>query len=82
MSEIFEKLEIITDEKSFLEFLMLLSEDYNCNTFEWQNTDVSSYLEATYDWGRASIEGLEFYRKPDNIWKRCAEILYMGKIYE
>lgn len=42
---------------------------------------LCALLEFTYDWGKESIHGLQFYDKPDNPWKRCAQIMYMGKIY-
>jgi hypothetical protein len=51
----------------------------------WENGTIGTYLDATASWGRASIDGLPAlaeYEKPDNPWKRAAQILYMGKIYE
>jgi hypothetical protein len=53
----------------------------------WENGTIDAFLEAASEWGRASKDGLQFcgewvYEKPDNPWKRCADIIYMGKIYE
>jgi hypothetical protein len=51
----------------------------------WENGTIGSYLDAAASWGLSSICGLPAlaeYEKPDNPWKRAAEILYMGKIYE
>jgi len=50
----------------------------------WENGTISAYLEAAASWGEASIDGLPLasYAKPDNPWRRVAQILYMGKIYE
>ncbi|MGN7411668.1 hypothetical protein [Paenibacillus sp. SAF-068] len=39
-------------------------------------------MEAAAEWGQVSVDGLIHYEKPDNPWKRCAQIMYMGKIYE
>lgn len=46
------------------------------------NESVEAFLEAAQEWGNASMHGLEHYEKPENPWKRCAQMLYMGKIYE
>lgn len=50
----------------------------------WENGTIGAYLEAAASWGEASIDGLPQagYAKPDNPWRRVAQILYMGKIYE
>ncbi len=82
MSDIFMKLQEVVDEKSFLKFLEFLSKDYNVNQNEWQNAKINHYLEASSDWDTDSIQGLTTYTKPENVWRRCADILYMGKIYE
>jgi hypothetical protein len=90
-------LESVIDEQSFLRFLQALAEDWN-NEQEhelanpsppygpgangWENGTIGAYLDAAARWGEASVGGLEFYEKPDNPWRRSAEILYMGKIYE
>ncbi|RJG22786.1 hypothetical protein DQX05_16270 [Paenibacillus thiaminolyticus] len=51
-------------------------------TEEWENESIEAFLEAVYEGGLTSIDGLTYFNKPNNPWKRCAQILYMGKIYE
>ena len=50
----------------------------------WQNCSIEDFLLAAVGWAAASSNGLEpaEYRVPSNPRKRCAEILYAGKIYE
>ncbi len=92
-----EALDSVKDEKSFLNFLQVLMEDrideiekeklnssspYSSGTNGWANTTIEDFLESAVTWGECSIDGLEFYKKPDNTWKRVADIMYMGKLYE
>lgn len=87
----------VTDERSFLEFLDALAADwseeqqkeavnpsipYGPGENEWENGTIGSFLDAAAGWGAASVNGLQYYEKPDNPWRRVAQILYMGKIYE
>lgn len=72
----------VKDEKSFLNFINELRNDRINRKEEWENESIEAFLESAYDWGKESIQGLRFYDKPDNPWKRCAQIIYMGKIYE
>lgn len=84
---LFEMVNEVKDEDSFLLFIKALSKDRvdfvnkKVND-EWQNETIEKFLEVAHEWGEISKSGLEFYDKPDNAWKRCAQILYMGKIYE
>lgn len=90
-------LDSVIDERSFLRFVQALAEDwedeqqkelaspsspYGPGANGWENGTIGAYLDATVRWGDASINGLRFYEKPSNPWKRAAEILYMGKLYE
>jgi len=87
----------VNDEQSFLRFLQALAEDwkdeqqkesttqslpYGSGANGWENGTIGAYLDAAARWGDTSIGGLAFYEKPSNAWKRAAQILYMGKIYE
>lgn len=80
--DLFQLVNNVQDESSFLQFMLALSRDRQDRADEWQNDDIASFAESAARWGAASSEGLPFYEKPDNAWKRCAQILYMGKIYE
>lgn len=79
---LFQWLDKVQDENTFIEFIDALSEDRINSTDEWQNGTIESFLERSHAWAIASINGLQFYKKSNNPWKRCADILYMGKIYE
>ena len=43
---------------------------------------IEDFLRSAVAWAEESKDGLEFYEKPENPWKRCADIIYMGEIYE
>jgi hypothetical protein len=58
------------------------SSPYGPGANGWENGSIGAFLGAAAGWGMASINGLRFYQKPDNPWRRAAQILYMGKIYE
>lgn len=90
-------LDAVCDEASFLYFLEALAADRADEVEKeklvpsppcvpgangWENGSIEAFLEAASVWGRASTDGLQFYEKPDNPWKRCADIIYMGKLYE
>ena len=94
---VFESLERVTDEATFLVFLATLADDrldeverekvapsspWGSGANGWENGTIEAFLERASEWGRASSNGLRFYSKPANPWRRCADILYAGKIYE
>lgn len=87
----------VADEQSFLRFLQVLAEDwddeqaqelanpgspYGAGANGWENGTIGAFLHAAVSWGDASVASLESYERPDNPWKRAAQIIYMGKIYE
>lgn len=90
-------LDAVSDEETFLRFLEALAADradevekeklnpsspYCQGANGWENGSIEHFLESAAAWGRDSITGSQFYDKPDNPWKRCADIIYMGKLYE
>ncbi|WP_339837036.1 hypothetical protein [Paenibacillus sp. FSL R7-0272] len=79
---LFELVNEVQDEATFIAFLIALSKDRQTCRDEWQHDSIESFLEAAADWGQESVNGLTHYEKPDNPWKRCAQMMYMGKIYE
>jgi len=81
MRTLFELVNDVVDENTFLDFIKELQKDKLKNR-DWENNSIESFLEASFEWGKASINGLQYYDKPENVWKRCAQIIYMGKIYE
>jgi len=95
--KLIKALESVEDEESFISFVAVLAEDKaeenkeeNSNpssTFGkgangWENSRIEDFLVAAAEWAEASQADLEHYQKPDNVWRRCADILYAGKIYE
>ncbi|MDF7775532.1 hypothetical protein P1X14_09765 [Sphingomonas sp. AOB5] len=77
----FELLEQVVDQTSFLAFLEALEADFRTGASNWQNDRVDTVIEAAAAWGRAT--GAHWHATGDgNVWRRCAEILYCGKIYE
>lgn len=82
-----QHLDSVCDERTFMMFLASLAKgrrnSVNGSVVDvWQNETVEDFLECAYAWAEASKDGLVAYKKPENPWKRCADILYMGKIYE
>lgn len=90
-------LDAVVDEDSFVAFLSALAADradevkkekkipsspYGPGANGWENGTIEAFLESATAWAEASKKGLPSYEKPDNPWKRCAEIIFMGKIYE
>ncbi|MGS0893988.1 DUF7660 family protein [Burkholderia stagnalis] len=92
-----DALERVVDERSLVHFLRVLGHDWNTErrleadalqspyagaALGWENRTIGEYLEGMVDWAEASEEGLRFYDLPDNPWRRMADILFAGKIYE
>ena len=92
-----EQLDAVSDEASLMKFIEALAEDledeikkektdpsspYGSGANGWENRDLSSFLRASLAWVEDSRDGIETYQKPENPWKRVADILYCGKIYE
>ena len=91
------KLDAVRDEASFVAFVTALAADreeevakekaspsspYGPGANGWENGTIEAFLDASAAWAAASTNGLKYYQKPENPWKRCADIIYMGKIYE
>ena len=96
-SDLFSLVEQVTDERSFITFLAALAADhederakerispsspYGTGANGWENGTIEAFLDSAAAWADASFDSLPLYTKPDNPWRRCAEILHMGKHYE
>ena len=92
-----EQLDLVVDERTFLDFVHALAIDredevrkektkssspYGPGANGWENGTIEAFLEAACSWGRSSFHGLPLYEKSTNPWRRCADILHMGKLYE
>ncbi len=95
--ELVQALESVCDEETFLRFLLALRDDraasvaqekitpsspYGPDAGGWENTTIEDFLDSAVHWARASVNDTPFYRRPDNPWRRCADILFVAKIYE
>ncbi len=91
------KLAMVCDEDSFVAFISALADDkadedatrknsslqpFSPGANGWENGTITSFLEAAAAWAQDSKDGMPHCQKTGNPWKRCAEIIYMGKIYE
>ncbi|MDE7294005.1 MAG: hypothetical protein K2N72_06245 [Oscillospiraceae bacterium] len=78
-----EKIEQIKDKNDFIQFVRMLSLDFEDHYDEWENTSISDFLERMASW----IEDYSVSPANDIIWDNVdfqtfSKILYMGKIYE
>jgi hypothetical protein len=92
-----DALEAVRDEETFLSFLLALRDDceesvaqeqvaasspYGPDARGWENTTIERFLDSAVRWARDSVNGNPFYDRPDNPWRRCADILFAAKSYE
>jgi hypothetical protein len=81
-----DALENVKDEITFRDFLKALAEDRRDSISDpdsrWQWDNIEDFLEAAANWSQDSERGLAQYQVPSNVWKRCADIIFSGKIYE
>lgn len=97
MTDLFDLASAVTDERTFVAFLARLAEDRAASGREesaspgspfgpaargWENSDLSSFLEAAASWAEATASGTSMYRPPSNPWQRAAQIVCAGKFYE
>jgi hypothetical protein len=95
--ELFAVLESVHDEETFLQFLLALRDDreasvaqeeaspsspYGPDAGGWENTTIELFLDTAVRWARDSVNGNPFYKRPQNPWRRCADILFGAKGYE
>jgi hypothetical protein len=84
--EPFDLLERVRDETSFVVSLAALATD-RANGSEangWENGTIDEFLASAARWAEESRYGLPLagYTPSSNPWRRCADIIYAGKIYE
>jgi hypothetical protein len=88
-----EQLDMVTDERSFLEFVRALMldregevresiDDFGRGKNGWENHTIQAFLEAALAWAEASDMGASQGLADASPWKRFATFLYCGKIYE
>ncbi|MGZ8251718.1 MAG: DUF7660 family protein [Methylophilaceae bacterium] len=89
---LFQLLDTVEDEKSFLLFVKQLHADRVASesmpqTFdgfqgEWANQTISHFLEAASAWAEDSDFGARLESKLSNPWRLFAEFLIVGRGYE
>lgn len=87
----------VHNEETFIRFLEALAADrideeekektdsgnpYGQGHNGWEHGTIGHYLDASAAWANSSINGLPLMPKEKNPWKRMAQILHAGKIYE
>lgn len=95
--ELFDVLRAVHDEESFRQFLLALRDDrkrsiaaeretpsdpFGPEAGGWENITLEQFFDSAATWAKASVNGTGGYPRTENPWRRCADILYMGKIYE
>lgn len=75
----------VNSKEDFMNFLAELKIDNEQNNEEWENDEITSYLEGICSW----VDDMEGYFDnmyidiPKDIdWKFIATLFYVGKIYE
>lgn len=81
-----QKINEISCKEDFVKFVESLSKDLTCNPSEWENKQLSDYLDAIASWTEDNFEGYYQYNNmqiPQEInWKIFANILIAAKMYE
>ena len=75
----------VSSKDGLVKLIEALAKDFKDNPDEWENKDLSSYLEAIASW----IEDMDGYYEntnqplpKDTNWKVFADILMAAKVYE
>lgn len=76
------KLEVVTDEATFLAFVQALAQDRRADGKTWENDSIEDFLEAAGSWADDSGFGASQGLSAASPWKKFALFLYCGKIYE
>ncbi|MGY3451338.1 DUF7660 family protein [Bradyrhizobium sp. USDA 4353] len=95
--ELIARWEAVTDANSFLAFVHALVADrvsavesekvqpsspWGPDAGGWENTRIETYLEAAAAWAASTDFGIAQGIAADNLWRRFAQFLFIGKIYE
>ncbi len=89
---LYQKLEAVKDEASFLAFVEALSAEragveglpVSPDGFqaEWANGTIAQFLEAAVSWAKDSGFNDRPGPKPSNVWRLFAQFLWAGRGYE
>ena len=88
-TDLYALAEQVEDEAGFLHFLAALAADWEedrrlaaANPLGWENSSIGGFLDAAATWGEDSRDGLAGYSRPENAWRRAAQLMLAGKFYE
>jgi hypothetical protein len=91
-NQLFDSLEAVVDESTFIRFVELLIADrYAANSCsssidgfqgEWANQSIEGFLEAASSWAEDSAFGERPGPKSNNPWQLFASFLWAGRGYE
>jgi hypothetical protein len=96
-ADLHELLDCVNDESTFLAFASALRLDrmdeeareaesapnpYGPGANGWENGTIEQFLDGAIAWAEDTNIGLTQGLDPDNPWRRFANFLYCGKIYE
>jgi len=71
--------ELVVDEPSFARFLLALANEADDAPKYWENPTLYMFLESASAWSSATSHRV---LPSENPWRRCADILAAGRIYE
>jgi hypothetical protein len=95
--KLYQLLELVNDEESFLVFVDALRKDrefdaeaeqdlpsnpYGASARGWNNVTIQSFLKAAQSWAEATQFGATQNLGELSPWRKFATFLYAGKIYE
>ena len=95
--EVLARLREVTDAKSFLAFVRAVVADRETavrlerahpsppcgpDAGGWENVRIETYLEACAAWAESTDFGVSQGLDPNDLWRRFAQFLAVGKIYE
>ncbi|PBW54056.1 hypothetical protein CJU07_23810 [Pseudomonas aeruginosa] len=96
-TDLYALAEQVEDEAGFLRFLAALAADweedrrfaaanppkpFGPSPLGWENGSIGGFLDAAATWGEDSRDGLPGYSRPENAWRRAAQLMLAGKFYE
>lgn len=96
-TDLIDLLDTVNDEDSFLDFLDAMAEEFaksqaveakvpsppfSQGAMGWENSRIDTFLDAAIRGAEQTAKLPDWKNKDDNVWRRCAEIIYFGKVYE
>lgn len=83
-TDLYALAEQVEDEAGFLHFLAAANppKPFGPSPLGWENGSIGGFLDAAATWGEDSRDGLPGYSRPENAWRRAAQLMLAGKFYE